>query len=164
MTSIIANISIRAIADILAQRRDEDESGWVQLLVFLVMAVFFVISNLSKARRARKQEKEQEEGPLVAIPPLRRRPIPQPKPPASGKKIFSHKMPQAAAAEAIVSPTVEELPAVKLTAVPEVIKHKIEIPSVELTGLEKADELAKGIIYSEILGKPLALRESWGYE
>lgn len=153
----------RLIADILAQRRDEGEGGWLQLLIFAVMAVFFVISNIAKAR-SRKQQQEQEEleeEPMAPIPPMRRRPIPQPKPPAGGPKIFSHKIPQPAAAEFAVGPAAKELQAVALTAAPEATKHEIEVPSVELIGLEKLDELAKGIIYSEILGKPLSLREPW---
>lgn len=154
---------IRLIADILAQRRDEGEGGWLQLLVFLVMGIFFVISNLAKAR-ARKRQQEQdelEEEPMVLVPPMRRRPVPPPKPPADGPKIFSHKMRQPAVEEAIVSPAVEELPAVALTTTPEAAKHEAGIPPVELAVLENTDELAKGIIYSEILGKPLSLREPW---
>jgi hypothetical protein len=151
MTAIVTGWLIAAI---LAQRHDEDEGGWMKLLVFLVMAVFFIITNLVKARSRKRQEEQEEpeEGLTVQLPPMRRRPIPQPQAPTGPPKIFSHKMPE----------PVEEAPTAKLTAIPEAAK--IEIPSAELIALEKHDELAKGIIYSEILGKPLALRESWGYE
>ena len=166
MTTIIASMFYGLMPGILAARRNEDENGWIQLLVFAVMAVFFVISNIIKAARSRKQQQEQEEleeAPMVKIPPLRRRPIPRPEGPAGGKKIFSHKIPQAVP-EAVPAQPVEEVMSTKFAAAPEEAKHEIEIPSVELIALEKRDELARGIIYSEILGKPLALRDSWGYE
>jgi len=163
MTAIMTNI-MRLSSAVLAARRGEDEgSGWLQLLVFLVMAVFYIISKLVKARSGNREE-EQEEEQTVQLPPMRRRPVPQPKGPAGVGKIFRHKMSEPAVPEAVTIQPIEEAPAAKLTAVLEPAKHEVEIPTVELIALEKRDELARGIIYSEILGKPLALRESWGYE
>ena len=165
MTEIIANMTGWLIAAILAQRRDEDGGGWMQLLVFLVMAVFYIISKLVKARSGKQEEEEEEEGITIQLPPMRRRPIPQPQGPTGERKIFSHKMAEPAAVpEAVTIPPIEEAPPAKLAEMPEAAEHEAVIPSADLIALAKHDELAKGIIYSEILGKPLALRESWMQE
>jgi hypothetical protein len=163
MTGMMTDI-LRLSSVILAARRGNDEGGWVQLLIFLVMIVFFVISNIAKARSEKRQQGQGKvtEEPLLR---LRRRFIAQPKAPAIGKKIFSQKIPQPPVTEAVpIIQQIEEPTAAQLAAVPEATKHTATILPVELIALEKRDELAKGIIYSAILGKPLALREKWGYE
>ena len=139
MTSIIANLVIWQISDMLAARRNDDGgSGWMQLLVFLVVIGFSVIPKIIRAWSQKHQQGESEEEPSFQS---HRRSISRPKGPAGQRKILSHKMP--------------------LAITPEATKPEPETAAVEIIALEKHDELARGIIYSEILGKPLAMREPW---
>jgi len=161
MTGPMTDISF-FLSVILAVRRGDDEGGWIQLLIFIVMLVFFVISSIAKSSSEKRQQ-EKAKAAEESLSQLRRRVMTHPKPPASGKKNFSHKMPT----KPVIPETVKIQPVEKVpTSEEEAPKKEKEAESLsaELIALEKYDELAKGIIYSEILGKPLALREPWQYE
>jgi hypothetical protein len=58
---------------VLGRGADGDENGWMQLLVFIVLAVFWAIGGIMKARAAKSQdEKQKQQGGT--------RPQPRPRP------------------------------------------------------------------------------------
>ena len=44
-----------------ARNSDSEDTGWMQMLVFIVLAVFYVIGSILKARANKQQKLEQEE-------------------------------------------------------------------------------------------------------
>ncbi len=53
-----------------------DEGGWVQLLVFVVVAVLYALGGLAKARRQKKEPLEDEDYPIAEPPTPRDIPSP----------------------------------------------------------------------------------------
>jgi len=141
-----------------ARRNDDGGSGWMQLLVFLVVIGFSVIPKIIRAWSQKHQQGESEEEPSFQS---HRRSISRPKGPAGQRKILSHKMPQPTATTVTAAQPVKEETGIPFAITPEATKPEPETAAVEIIALEKHDELARGIIYSEILGKPLAMREPW---
>ena len=172
---------------ILAAKNDRGEDGgWQQILVFLIVATFWIVGGIAKAK-SRKQEKQGLQQPprRPGLTPQRPQYTPQPQQrrpqqtePAPQRKITR------------IKPTVAEpLPATaKLSpfALPELdVKIPSKIPAMQssitlptaLTSHKKpvsavvtvADELfadysdpaslKRAILHYEILGKPLSLRD-----
>lgn len=156
---------------ILAARgRDTDNRGWTQLLIFLVMAVFWLIGGIAKARANKVKESDfSEEQPKE--PTSTSRP-PQRQPQLKIRRL-DKLMPTAQA-----EPTYPKIVAQQLTAQKQPPKPalKPKIPSqlvakkttpaepaaIPLLDFKDVDQLKKAILYREILGKPLALRQEAG--
>ena len=151
---------------ILAARR-KDGDDWTQILVFVVLAAFWVVGGIMKARAnkastLRDEGKEQSPQPGPARPqrhPVRAGLI-EPEPvtftPIAVEK--RRKIP-----ESIIETNIQGLK----SEIGEVTRKKASKPAVESAGpilrFEDPDELKKAILYYEILGKPISLRESQNF-
>jgi hypothetical protein len=154
-----------------AQRSfDSDETGWIQLLVIVVIAVFYAIGSLLKARG--QTEEDRDEGPprrpaadasaraVQALKQLRRgepwrqrrierkvsetahrKPVFEPPLPVSGKPL---------------EPVFTGLGKIELGMTPPAAEDLVAEPFVDV---EDVEQLQKAVIYREIIDKPLALRE-----
>jgi hypothetical protein len=58
---------------IISRAANGDEEGWMQILVFIVLAVFWAIGGIMKARAAKTQQEKQKQQP-------KERPQPRPRP------------------------------------------------------------------------------------
>ena len=56
---------------IISRAANGDEEGWIQLLVFIVLAVFWLVGGIMKARSAKRQQEKQKQQP---------KPRPRPRP------------------------------------------------------------------------------------
>ena len=167
MCDILSQITILA-------RNNDDDGGWVQLLIFLVMAVFWVVGGILKAKANRASTEDGQQGPKPAQKPPQARPTARVRPLAQLQpqkpQIAVRKEPVAqrfAAAQKAYEPKLEgpieiipksekitqldliRSPAAKATK-PQDTKSILE--------LKDSDDLRKAILHYEILGKPLALR------
>jgi len=69
---------------VAARNRDIEDSGWVQILVFIAMAVFWILGAMKAKSRKKDQSEEQENMPM-------RRP--RARPPATGRGGQQQKLP-----------------------------------------------------------------------
>lgn len=172
---------------ILAARNDDEVAGWMQMLVFAILAVFYVLGSILKARANKAKEKEELAGKPAHKPPegakgLQRKafkPI-RPAAPLPRKEYYPQVQPPSRrvvrprpaarakpAAQPPALPEVEELPrftrgldkkmGVKELGIPS------ESPQVKPIGeplLDYTDpnRLRRAILHYEIFGKPLSLR------
>jgi hypothetical protein len=172
---------------ILAARGNNgEEGGWVQLLIFMVIAVFWAVGGIAKARANKVTqgdfpEEEPEEGPEEDGRP---RPAPQPRIQRPMQNTAAY---QQMAIEHLRESTprrnirTEELRAQKaapevsltdsrelaeLSGIGENEPHRIVSKKAESKGtikrllrFEESSDLRKAILHYEILGKPLSLRD-----
>lgn len=195
--------SLLAQAILLARKRDADQ--WIQVLVFVVIAVVYALGAILKAKSAKREQEEQQGGlggqskarprvrsiqrqmpmsPAKAARPVQAK---QHQPPARPQpRIISR--PQQPTAEKPLAPRVRRhLDRPKMDEVPNVpplltLEEPLELvaePSEEpiyqwpsaradtpqpvyiselLSDSPDIDELRKAILYYEILGRPVALR------
>ncbi|MFQ6036559.1 MAG: hypothetical protein ACE5NM_12040 [Sedimentisphaerales bacterium] len=176
------------LAQLIQAARSDDVEGWMNILIVVIIAVFWAISGILKAR-AGKPEEEQEQlagKPTPRQPPAARglkekllqqaRPT-QPVRPAPARKIgYPQPVAQRVTAKKrpIRIPTVEALKEPKLPRpaprvrpaveeLPQLISKPVERPEPELAvesllDYADPDELRRAILHYEILGKPLSLR------
>jgi hypothetical protein len=148
---------------ILAARNSDDERGWVQLLVFLIVIMFSAISGLVKSRA----NKQRQKGPIGPRP----RPQPRPQPQAQLQQPYVRVRPMPAP-----TPRPQPIrPQIRRPVVPESapeVEPQVELmmPSPApkpaepqkvmpiLPELDEAETLRRAIIYYEVLGKPVSLR------
>ena len=157
-----------------ARGNDDGAGGWLQILIFLVVAVFYVLGNINQARSRKREElSDSEPSESKPRPPARRIQVPAGrilKKTASirlsaPQKTFNYKAKSEPEPERIMPQPAEPLPAAATKHEPEPAATEPERKTaIELIDLDKPDELARGIIYCEILGKPLAFREPWAEE
>ena len=156
----------------------EESSGWMQLLVFIILAVFWAIGGIMKARAAKSQEEKQKQQtpprPPRQRPSLERILDAQPeKRPMQAKAV---KMARKPVPEKVFGLQVEEIAAVQAAdyapSRPKVGAKKkaplaeekaeaaimtLEEPQIQIG---TTDQLRAAIIHYEIFGKCIALRGS----
>jgi hypothetical protein len=167
-----------------ARNRNNDNGGWMQILVFVMIAVVYGISYIIKAAKAEKPEEQQQKGkpqatrrPMQRLNQKRQYPVSrsikaQPRRPIQSgygeisrpkpvvEKMTS-KMPEtleetAIQAEMVVKP----LQRPKRLSVTDLDTSKpIEIIGEKLSiQFDDSEMLRKAILHYEILGKPVSLR------
>lgn len=153
---------------LVGANNDGKGTPWQQLLILVIVVVFWALGGIVKARTEkaeRKEEQQRSERP-------RRRPVPKQrprpelarsrsaKPELIGKKPGVRVSPAQVELERTIPQGLEKLKFKGLA-------QRVEEPQAEtvvdvLPSLENPDDLVSAILYYEILGKPLALREPQG--
>jgi len=161
------------MSDILAQivlavgRNDTEGTSWMNILVLVVLAVFYGLGSILKARANKLQEQEREQqqpGRKPEIKPFdktQRVPKTFPKTPQAQRPVI---LTPPRGPRPVIRPAVARLargqPAVAvqkpatIAEIPEA-QHLAEI----LSDYADPDELTRAILHYEILGKPLSLRQ-----
>jgi len=174
------------LAEILlsARNHNSDDGGWRQILVFVVIAVFYGISYIIKAAKAGKPEEQQEKGkPQARRSPVQRLNQKEQRPVSKGVQVKPRRPVQAPNREiSRPKPGVEKI----IAKMPEILeetpiqaemtgkplqgpkglkspgldtskpkKIMVEKPSIKFDDTEM---LRKAILHYEILGKPVSLR------
>jgi hypothetical protein len=116
---------------VIGRGPDGDESGWMQLLVFVVLAVFWAIGGIMKARSAKSRDEKQKQ---------QAKPRPQPRARPSFERIM-FKEPERP------RPRPMQTPATKITSRPAEVKAVAQ-PTKQPKQVEAA-----GFGYREILPK-----------
>ncbi len=181
MNALLAQIIVAA------RRGDDKDSGWMQLLIIVVLAAIYGVGGILKARANKLEQQEQpgrkpapepSEGTMAVkrlparpdeqaqrpSPPMQRSQYrPQVRPP--GRKITR---PQPSVQKfitkeepAVWPETLEPQLQPKLKDIYIGIPSKTEQPEIvieSLLGFDDPDLLKKAILHYEILGKPLSLR------
>jgi len=170
-----------------ARNRNNDDGGWIQILVFVVIAVFYGISYIIKAAKAKKVEEQQQDGKPQASRNLvqrlnqkGQRPVSisvrkQPRRPIQAAyRESSRPQPEAVKIPEMLlqkAQTLEETAMQEEMIVKPLQKSKglwgTELDTskpVEIIGdkpsitFDDSEMLRKAILHYEILGKPLSLR------
>jgi hypothetical protein len=140
-----------AICRILAAGAPDDEKPWVQLLVFVLFAIFYAVGGILKARSAKKQQKPPQAPPRQQVPHARSRlKVPVPPPTPNARKPHTY-IPTSTPVTA--QPQAAEIPAATR---PEVRIGETLVPA--FPELYEAEGLQKAIVYREVLGLPVSLR------
>jgi type IV secretory pathway VirB10-like protein len=151
------------LSESICLARNGDSDQWMQILVFVVIAVIYGLGAILKAR----QRKEQAAGgETAARARVRRRPVERPLPrrPAVAtvppqKRVEMRKSPPVPAPPKSVE--VGPVPAVKAGYEQRqfaAVQRQPVYLSELLSGYPDIAELRKAILYHEIFGKPLSLR------
>lgn len=138
--------------------KNDNGGGWMQLLVFIVLGVFWVVGGILKAK-SQKVEKEEEEGEEPPQPTTEGPRRPQRRTYRSiiqemrGGKVVSQLPKKIKIQPPQTSPDRERKP----------ISAPLKVAKAEDSGealfdFEMPQDWRKAILYYEILGKPLALR------
>ena len=151
----------------LAARSKSKGEGLMQMLVFIGMAAFWIIGGIAKARANKIKDSDfpEEEGAEQEAPkPAVRRQISRPIQkavaiPTQRKAVEKPSKPPRLSKLGLKGSAVKTVKQPKIGDVKETAgKSRAEELFV---GLHEADELKRAILYAEILGKPLALREKF---
>ena len=150
---------------------DGEDTGWTQLLVFVVVAVLYGLANIvkSRAQKAGRLKEEEEEKEGFKLPKTtekapagtaEKKPYLKAKAPQPIVSYVSHKqpLPIVASEELVVKPLIEK----EVEIVSETILPEAESTKESLVDLDDPAELRKAILHYEILSKPLSLREESG--
>ena len=169
-----------------ARNSDEKDTGWMQILVFVILSVFYAVGSIVKARANKTAPKGKEQVPrkparkppdlqilkqffgLPEEPESSSQPSPEAsKPLARAKRpAVARQMVRPQVAKPQVQPKLEK--ATAGVAVPLVSAERpvagAEIPQEKylseiLSDYENPESLRRAILHYEILGKPLSLRE-----
>jgi len=158
-------------AQTILAARNEDIEGWMNILIVVVLAVFWAIGGILKAR---SKKPEQEEEQLTDKPTRRQTAIPQVeqlrrrvrRPQPVVQATIPKKPIPVLTSEAIEEPKLPKLkpqvqPAVE--EIPQLISKPVERPELRpdiesLLDYADPDELRRAILHYEILCKPLSLR------
>jgi len=167
-----------------ARNRNSDDGGWRQILVFVVIAVFYGISYIIKAAKAGKPEEQQEKGkPQARRSPVQRLKQKEQRPVSKGVRVKPRRAIQALHREiSQPHPVVEKMTSkmpetLEETAIQaEMIRKPLQGPkglkssdigiskTKEIFGnkpliqFDDSEMLRKAILHYEILGKPVSLR------
>jgi len=170
---------------VLAVRNGNEENGWVQILVFMIMAIIYAVGSIAKARAnktapkiprkpARKPPDLQilrqffgiSEEPKSGIQPITEESEPQvtiQQVRPQGRKVARPTIPQVAKPQ--VQPKIEKVPELTV-ATPQVEAvvpvEKSQYLSEILSDFENPESLRRAILHYEILGKPISLRDPTG--
>jgi len=140
-----------------ARNSDEKDTGWMQILVFVILAVFYALGSIVKAKANKTAQKEEQ------IPRK-----PAGKPPESNRDLqrpTPRSQPRPQVAKPQVQPKLEEIS--ELTPAASLLRSKTagaEIPQAGylsgiLSDYDDPEKLRRAILHYEILGKPLSLRD-----
>ena len=149
---------------ILARNGDGEDSGWSQILVFVVLAAFWLVGGIMKAKNEKaNRQKQNSQGDK----PVFRKPLFQPAPASIARQIgLKPKAPAEKAKKESLKP-VEMAGAVKRAerkvtkSIAESAEDVFEIPKQIIP--DDPEQLKAAILHYEILGKPIALREGTRY-
>jgi hypothetical protein len=158
---------------ILAARRYDEDSGWMQLLVFVIMAVFWALGSIIKARKSKKTEfEEEEEQPEEAfserMQQMSRQMGPQQKksvyPGPAIKRDFAkaEKIPLSVSLKDYKESVTKSLTETEKKAErPDISSERPQPPAgIDFApNLEDPENLKRAVVYYEVLGKPLSLRD-----
>ena len=134
---------------ILAASNNGQDSPWTQLLVILAIAVVYGVKTLVKAKKSFIDEQDEPDEP--PIPPQRQ----------AGKRPQQAKPKLTMIQQQQYKPAFEPEPVAGESVVSLIKTQEIDTgPQEEIElDLDNTDSLRKAIIYSEILGKPISLRQ-----
>ena len=138
--------------------QNEDGGGWVQLLVFVVMAVIWALGGILKAKSNRvgrdKSDKQPQQPPRPT--PIHEKPTGQPQRPVAAPKpsaktrLTTQKKPLLT-----VDLNLDKVKKIDLSAKK---KQKPEPTAKSLLNFSDPADLRRAILHYEILGKPISLR------
>ncbi len=145
-----------------ARNSDGDDSGWMNLLVFIVVAVFYGLGGILKAKAGKIEVEEEEE-----LPPPNETPAPHPPRRKISRRIPDTPKitPQSKPADKLVNLQALEVADLSLEA-PTISESLEELGDEQkitvgqtLFDADDTDQLKRAILYHEVLGKPLSLRD-----
>lgn len=144
---------------ILAARNDRQDGRWTQLLVILAIAVVYGVKALIKAKKSFTNEPDEPEEPEE--PPILRQRRQAPEWVKPEFTMVQQQQPTPEPVKAEITSKAQPLKRRSLTLQeaeqPEQLQPDI-VSELELN-LDDTDSLRRAIIYSEILGKPVSLRQ-----
>jgi hypothetical protein len=160
-----------------ARNRNSDDRGWIQLLVFLVIAVFYGLGSILKSKGEKRQiedeSKQRRPGqprkPYLAYQPAQAAQETQPRPrrpetgrysPTRGPAKSSEQLPIPTTLGNLAEPVVRPFKPIKqakLGSYEETPRHGPAM--VDLLNLEDSEALKKAILHYEILGPPVGMRQ-----
>ncbi len=172
---------VGSLAQIILAARNGDDSPWQQILVLVLLAVFWAVGGILKARAAKSEQQKEQQQPPKRPPHPQGRPHPprlQPRAiktmPAAESYGTETKVQQAIARvsaefaelktpEPILSKPAGLPPERPHLGLPKKMRKPVS-PLIAPLSLEfeSTNTLRKAILYYEILGKPMALREPQG--
>jgi hypothetical protein len=156
-------------------RNSDDGGGWIQLLVFLFIVVFYGLGSILKSKGEKRQIEEQSRQKRPGPPPKPHRAYqpaqgvqetqPRPRRPQTGRYSptrrpakSSEQIPTALGnlAEPVVKP-IKPTKQVKLGSYEET--PRLRTAARDLFNLEDNEALKKAILHYEILGPPVGMRQ-----
>jgi type IV secretory pathway VirB10-like protein len=170
-------MNIWTIQIILAARGPDSENApWIQLLVFVIIAVIAAIQGLAKTRAKKAEGIEDDENieeTLVQPKPNHKKPL-QPaaqktrtiaQPKIKPYLTIVQRIDESESVQPVRSKIEhpEESAAQALAAKSKVTTYQAASPQETFLVFDDTDKLRNAIIYYEIIGKPLAIRESAAY-
>jgi hypothetical protein len=164
-----------------ARNSDEKDTGWMQILVFVILSVFYALGSIVKARANKTAPKGKEQIPRKPA----RKPTERTIDLQSLKQLWrSARATPGSQPRPQVQPKLEELPeftAEMALAIPATVKKDVRLSSVEapegmrvampteiplatylseiLSDYDDPEKLRRAILHYEILGKPMSLRK-----
>ncbi len=182
-------MNVFLIQSVLAARsRNSDNADWIQLLVFIIMAVIYGLGSILKTRAGKGKSEQEQVRQIPRRPPVRK---PQEQSPGFAEQPAGPVVQKQYRSE--VQPQGPKIPQLKVSAPPvpasikepqklkELISEPLEELKIQhfdtsettqseaesifepLPGFDDPDELIKAVLYYEILDKPLSLRGSQEY-
>ena len=158
------------LIDTLLAARKDNIRGWTQLLVFMIMAVVWIVGALVKSKASKTTDSDYDEGqadelPLPSIERIRRQ--------LGIRSVITE--PAGEAFEAMGAKDMDIAPKERETASrqadelvqpPKILKTRQKeekIAEKMFFDFEDTEQLKKAILHYEILGKPIALREQYQF-
>jgi hypothetical protein len=164
-----------------ARNSDEKDAGWMQILVFVILSVFYAIGSIVKARANKTAPKGEKQIPrkparkspestidLQMLKQLWRpeKPVAKPqiqptrrkvtRPATARSAVLEPQMVKPQVAKPQVQPKLEKITAG--VAMPAEIPQEKYLSEI-LSDYDDSEKLKRAILHYEILGKPLSLRE-----
>lgn len=158
---------------ILAARRYDEDAGWMQLLVFVVMAVFWALGSIIKAKKSKKTGFEEEEKQLEETFPeykqqmgrqakFQQKKAAYPEPAAKSDSAKAEKIPLSVSLKDYKQSVTKSLTETEKKAEqPDISLMQSQPPAgIDFApNLEDPENLKRAVVYYEVLGKPLSLRD-----
>jgi hypothetical protein len=173
------------LAQMMLAKRNDEDGGWVQLLIFIIVAIFYSMGGLLKAKGKKNQEAQQKPA-KPGLQPQRQQKVSRlmqlrDEAIAAQRRIREAKQAQKARipeeTDILLSQKTSQELEEKLFGADSASKvppKSIDLDTLQykpnddtedqllheqLVDFSEPDNLRKAIIYSEILGKPIALRD-----
>ncbi|NIA17058.1 MAG: hypothetical protein GWO86_01800 [Planctomycetes bacterium] len=148
---------------IIAASNNRQNNSWKQLLIIVAVVVVYGVKMLAGAKKAFTGDKEEAAGESPQPQPSRQQQGGQGGQGSEGESFFSESIPAMVPLKKIkpIEPAPEHKHTkIKLSTLHEPKRQGQRSICSELDlDLDDTDSLRRAIIYSEILGKPLALRQ-----
>jgi hypothetical protein len=131
---------------ILVARNNRQSGSWKQLLPIIAIAAVYGIKTLIKAKKSFTEEQESDE------PPIR-------KPALAMAQQYQEHVPKSVKTKTAPKPeSVRITPLISSKRVQPLPQEQEQLDTALELDLDDTDALRRAIIYSEILGKPVAMR------